>query len=128
MAILSKDLAKEFPYTDDCELLARQIELLVINKDYWSRQFNNAEADATNNFLMAKKKWYDVYGCVSKVEEIRQKDVKSIVETFTEEDKLRIGKKTDAEVKKRNIIGASVLVIALVMIVFLSKKVISSNE
>jgi hypothetical protein len=122
MAVLSKDLSKEFPYTDNCELLAKQIDLLVINKEYWSRQFNNAEADATNNFLMAKKKWYDVYGCISKVEEIRQKDVKSIIETYTEQDKARIEAKTSAEVKKRNLIGASVLVLALVMIIFLSKK------
>lgn len=122
MAILSKDLSKEFPYTDNCELLAKQIDLLVINKEYWSRQFNNTEADATNNFLMAKKKWYDVYGCISKVEEIRQKDVKSIIETYTEQDKARIEAKTSAEVKKRNLIGGSVLVLALVMIIFLSKK------
>lgn len=122
MAVSSKDLAKEFPYTDDCELLARQIELLVINKDYWARQFNNTEADATNNFLMAKKKWYDVYGCVSKVEAIKQKDVSSIIETYTEQDKARIEAKTSTEVKKRNIIGGSVLVLALLMIIFLSKK------
>jgi hypothetical protein len=122
MAVLSKDLSKEFPYTDNCELLAKQIDLLVINKEYWSRQFNNTEADATNNFLMAKKKWYDVYGCISKVEEIRQKDVKSIIETYTEQDKARIEAKTSAEVKKRNLIGGSVLVLALVMIIFLSKK------
>lgn len=122
MAVLSKDLAKEFPYTDDCELLSRQIELLVINKDYWSRQFNNFEADATNNYLIAKKKWHDVYGCVSKVETIKQKDVSSIIDTYTEQDKLRIQAKTDLEVKKRNIIGGSVLILALLMIVFLSKK------
>jgi len=122
MAISSGNLSKEFPYTEDCELLAKQIDLLVINKDYWSRQFNQGEANATNNFLMAKKKWYDVYGCISKVEAIKQKDVSSIIDTYTEQDKDRIEAKTSAEVKKRNLIGGSVLVLALVMIVFLSKK------
>jgi hypothetical protein len=122
MAVLSKDLSKEFPYTDNCELLASQIDLLIINKDYWSRQFNNSEADATNNFLMAKKKWYEVYGCISKVETIKQKDVSSVIETYTEQDKTRIESKTDADVKKRNIIGGSVLVIGLLMIIFLSKQ------
>ena len=122
MAISSGNLSKEFPYTEDCELLAKQIDLLVINKDYWSRQFNQGEANATNNFLMAKKKWYDVYGCLSKVEAIKMKDVSSVIQTYTEQDKARIEAQTASEVKKRNIIGASVLVLALVMIVFLSKK------
>jgi len=122
MAVLSKDLSKEFPYTDNCELLAKQIDLLIINKDYWSRQFNNSEADATNNFLLAKKKWYDIYGCISKVEAIKMKDVGSIIETYSEQDKARIEAKTDADVKKRNIIGGSVLVLGLLMIIFLSKK------
>ena len=122
MAILSKDLAKEFPYTDNCELLAQQIELLIINKDYWSRQFNNAEADATNNFLLAKKKWYEVYGCISKVESIKMKDVSSVIETFAEIDENRIESKTSSDVKIRNIIGASVLILGLGMIIFLSKK------
>jgi hypothetical protein len=122
MAVSSGNLSKEFPYTEDCELLAKQIELLVINKDYWSRQFNQGEANATDNFLMAKRKWYDVYGCLSKVEAIKMKDVSNIISTYREQDKSRIGQQTASEVKKRNIIGASVLVLALVMIVFLSKK------
>lgn len=122
MAVLSKDLSKEFPYTDNCELLARQIELLIINKDYWSRQFNNSESDATNNFLLAKKKWYDIYGCISKVEAIKQKDVSSVIDNFRDIDETRIESKTDADVKKRIIIGGSVLVLGLVMIIFLSKK------
>lgn len=122
MAVLSKDLSKEFPYTDNCELLAQQIDLLIINKDYWSRQFNNAEADATNNFLLAKKKWYEVYGCISKVESIKMKDVSSVLETFTKIDENRIQTKTSSEVKVRNIVGASVLVLGLGMIIFLSKR------
>jgi hypothetical protein len=122
MAVLSKDLSKEFPYTDNCELLASQIELLIINKDYWSRQFNNSEADATNNFLLAKKKWYEVYGCISKVESIKQKEVGEVIGNFTEIDKTRIESKTSSEVKKRIIIGGSVLVLGLVMIIFLSKR------
>lgn len=122
MAVLSKDLSKEFPYTDNCELLARQIDLLIINKDYWSRQLNNTESNATNNFLLAKKKWYEVYGCISKVESIRQKELGEVIENFTEIDKDRIESKTSLEVKKRTIIGGSVLVLALLMIIFLTKK------
>jgi hypothetical protein len=122
MAVLSKDLSKEFPYTDNCELLAQQIDLLIINKDYWSRQFNNAEADATNNFLLAKKKWYDVYGCISKVESIKMKVVGDVIENFTDIDEARIELKTSSEVKKRIIVGGSVLVLGLGMIIFLSKR------
>jgi hypothetical protein len=122
MAVLSKDLSKEFPYTDNCELLAKQIDLLIINKDYWSRQFNNAEADATNNFLLAKKKWYDVYGCVSKLESIKMKVVGDVIENFTDIDEARIESKTSSEVKKRIIVGGSVLVLGLGMIIFLSKR------
>ena len=122
MAILSKDLSKEFPYTDNCELLAKQIDLLIINKDYWSRQFNNAEADATNNFLLAKKKWYDVYGCISKLESIKMKVVGDVIENFTDIDEARIELKTSSEVKKRIIVGGSVLVLGLGMIIFLSKR------
>jgi hypothetical protein len=122
MAVLSKDLSKEFPYTDNCELLAKQIDLLIINKDYWSRQFNNAEADATNNFLLAKKKWYDVYGCISKLESIKMKVVGDVIENFTDIDEARIESKTSSEVKKRIIVGGSVLVLGLGMIIFLSKR------
>ena len=122
MAVSSSNLSKEFPYTENCELLAKQIDLLIINKEYWSRQFNNSEADATNNFLLAKKKWYDVYGCISKVEAIKQKDVSSIIENFTDIDEARIESKTDVDVKKRIIIGGSVLVLGLGMIIFLSKR------
>lgn len=122
MAVLSKDLSKEFPYTDNCELLAKQIDLLIINKDYWSRQFNNAEADATNNFLLAKKKWYNVYGCISKLESIKMKEVGDVIENFTDIDEARIESKTSLEVKKRIIVGGSVLVLGLGMIIFLSKR------
>lgn len=122
MAVLSKDLSKEFPYTNNCELLASQIDLLIINKDYWSRQLNDAESNATNNLLSAKKKWYELYGCVNKVESIRQKELGEVIENFKEIDKARIESKTSSEVKKRNIIGGSVLVLALVMIIFLTKK------
>ena len=122
MAISSKDLSKEFPYTDNCELLAQQIDLLIINKDYWSRQFNNAEADATNNFLLAKKKWYDVYGCISKVESIKMKEVGDVIENFKDIDEDRIESKTSLEVRKRIIIGGSVLVLGLGMIILLSKR------
>jgi hypothetical protein len=122
MAISSKDLSKEFPYTDNCELLAQQIDLLIINKDYWSRQFNNAEADATNNFLLAKKKWYDVYKCISKVESIKMKEVGDVIENFKDIDEDRIESKTSLEVRKRIIIGGSVLVLGLGMIILLSKR------
>jgi|LakMenEpi09Nov12_1017454.scaffolds.fasta_scaffold04826_2 hypothetical protein len=121
MAVSSKDLAKEFPYTEDCELLAKQIDLLVINKEYWSRQSNNSEADATNNYLSAKRKWYNVYGCLSKVNAIKMKDVSGVFNAFGEEDKLRIEKQIASEVKKRNIIGLSVLMVSLLMIIILSE-------
>lgn len=122
MAVSSKDLSKEFPYTENCELLAQQIELLIINKDYWSRQFNNFESGATNNFLSAKKKWFDIYGCISKVEAIKMKGVGDVIENFKDIDEARIDLKTDADVKKRIIVGGSVLVLGLGMIIFLSKK------
>jgi hypothetical protein len=120
MAVSSKDLSREFPYTEDCQLLARQIELLVINKDYWSRQSNNSEADATNNFLMAKKKWYSVYGCISKNENVKMQDVSNVIQTYTQQDRARIEAKTSAEVKKKNLIGISVLVLSLFMIIVFS--------
>jgi hypothetical protein len=50
------------------------------------------------------------------------KDVSSVIQTYNEQDKARIEAQTSAEVKKRNLIGGSVLVLALLMIVFLSKK------
>ena len=122
MAVLSKDLAKEFPYTDNCELLARQIELLTINKEYWSRQFNDSESNDTNKFLLAKKKWYEVYGCLSKISEIKSKDITSVVQNYTNIDKTRIDAKTTSDVLKKNIIGGSILILSLLMIIFLSKK------
>ena len=55
MAYLEVELAKEFPFTNDCLKLNDQIDRLIINESFWRNQFNGNQANATHNFLIGKR-------------------------------------------------------------------------
>jgi hypothetical protein len=120
MAFLEVELAKEFPFTTDCIKLNEQIDRLVINESFWRNQFNEKEANATHNFLLGKRSWFEKYKCLPKVEAEALKSVDEVLNKLQPQDKARIEAESKKQTKVRIAFGGVVLLVAL--LVLLKKK------
>ena len=123
MAYTSAQLEKEFPYTKDCETLKAQLDRLIINETYWRTNFNSKEADASRNYIIAKTKWFNNYGCDSNLSSIKINDIKTIADNYGTQDKTRIDLYNKKQRQIRLIIGISTMILGLgIIIAFKVKK------
>lgn len=121
MGVRAINLPIEFPHTTDCETLQKQIDGLIVSRNHFQSLNWKEEVLANQNYLDAKKKWYEQYGCETKILENQVEVVKELADTFKEQDKARLTPQTDKQVRNRIIIGASVILIS-VLIIALRKK------
>jgi hypothetical protein len=121
MGVRAINLPIEFPHTTDCETLQKQIEGLIVSRNHFQSLNWKEEVDANQNYLDAKKKWYEQYGCETKILQSQVEVVKDLADTFKEQDKARITPQTDKQVKNRIIIGATVILASLLIIVLRKK-------
>lgn len=120
MAFLEVELAKEFPFTTDCIKMNEQIDRLIINESFWRNNFNEKEANATHNFLLGKRSWFERYKCMPKVEAEALKSVDEVLNKLQPIDKARIEAESKKQTKVRIAFGGVVLLVAL--LVLLKKK------
>ena len=120
MAFLEVELAKEFPFTTDCIKMNEQIDRLIINESFWRNQFNEKEANASHNFLLGKRSWFEKYKCLPKVEAESLKGVDEVLNKLKPIDKARIEAESKKQTKVRIAFGGVVLLVAL--LVLLKKK------
>ena len=122
MPYSATDLSLNFPNTKDCLELDRQINKLVNNTDYWRKQFNESEANASKTLSDLKKKQSQDKNCAKIIAQERGKVISSIADKYTEVDKIRI--ETDS-IKKRNkqiAFGGAILLIGLGVIISITYK------
>jgi hypothetical protein len=117
MAFLEVELAKEFPFTTDCLKMNDQIDRLIINESFWRNQFNGKEAEATHNFLLGKRAWFERYKCTPIVEREALKGVDEVLGKLKPIDKARIDAESKKQTKVRLIFGGVVLSVVLAVLI-----------
>jgi hypothetical protein len=123
MAFLEAELAKEFPFTTDCLKMNDQIDRLIINESFWRNQFNEKEANATHNFLLGKRAWFEKYKCLPKVEAEALKSVDEVLNKLKPQDKARIEAESKKQTMVRLAFGGVVLLMALLLVLKKKKKI-----
>jgi hypothetical protein len=122
MPFTSSELSSIFPETKDCIELDRQINKLVNNTDFWRKQFNEEQANASKGLSDLKKKQSQDQNCAKKIAEERGKVLSTIANKYSEVDRIRI--ETDS-IKKRNkqiAFGGAILLIGLGIIISITYK------
>jgi hypothetical protein len=123
MAYLEVELAKEFPFTTDCLKMNDQIDRLLINESFWRNQFNEREANATRNFLLGKRSWFEKYKCQPIVEKEALKSVDDVFNKIQPQDKARIEAESKKQAKIRLAFGGVVLLMALLVVLKKKNKI-----
>jgi hypothetical protein len=123
MAYLEVELAKEFPFTTDCLKMNDQIERLLNNESFWRNQFNEREANATRNFLLGKRSWFEKYKCQPIVEREALKSVDDVFNKIQPQDKARIEAESKKQAKVRLAFGGVVLLMALLVVLKKKNKI-----
>jgi len=121
MAFLEVELAKEFPFTSDCLKINDQIERLIINESFWRNELNTKEANATHNFLLGKRSWFEKYKCLPIVEREALKSVDEVFGKIKPQDQARIEAESKKQAKIRIAFGSVILLMGL-LIVLKNKK------
>ena len=123
MAYLEVELAKEFPFTTDCLKMNDQIERLLVNESFWRNQFNEKEANATRNFLLGKRSWFEKYKCLAVVEREALKSVDEVLGKIQPQDKARIEAESKKQARIRIAFGGVVLLVALLLVLKKKNKI-----
>jgi hypothetical protein len=121
MAYTEAQLATEFPFTNDCLKMNDQIERLIINESFWRNQFNTKEANATHNFLLGKRTWFERYKCLPIVEKEALKGVDDVLNRLAPQDRARIEAESKKQTTVRLIFGGVVLSVVLLVVLKLKK-------
>lgn len=119
MAVHTMDLELVFPPTKDCEQMRNQIDRLIINQDYWAKQFNEAERLGTKAFLDRKKADYNLLDCDAKIVAMQVDNVKLVADTFKKQDQERINADIEKQANNRKLIGVGVILSAVLLIILM---------
>lgn len=121
MIDLYADLQKKYPYTEDCNLLDEQINLLILDVDHFSKAFKIDEAKASNNYLTGKKNWFNKFGCENILSAQKGKIVNGLVNQYSEIDKQRIEAQSNQQKKALLFLGVSIFLTAIGLLIFKKK-------
>jgi Fe2+ transport system protein B len=122
MPFTSAELSLNFPETKNCLELDRQINKLVNNSDYWRKQFNEEQANASKSLSDSKKKQSQNQNCAKVIAEERGKVVSSIADKYSEVDRIRIQTESIQKRNKQIAFGGAILLIGLGIIISLTYK------
>ena len=116
-------LATEFPKTTDCMELQNQVEKLLVKKDYYARNFDDAPLyEEIVPFLANKKALMVTLQCDKKNLATKSAMVDYYIGKYSAVDKDRIEPDSKAQARKRIIVGGGILVLALGMLLIVTKK------
>jgi hypothetical protein len=115
-------LATDFPSTNDCMELQTQVEKLLVKKDYYARNFLDAQLNEITPFLANKKALMVVLKCDEKNIATKGAMIDYYVNKYSAVDKDRIEPDSKAQAKKRIIVGGGILVLAFGILLIAKKK------
>lgn len=122
MPFTSAELSLNFPETKDCLELNRQINKLVGNTDYWTKQFNEEQANASKSLSDRRKKQSQDQNCAKVIAEERGKVISSIADKYSEVDRIRIQTESIQKRNKQIAFGGAILLIGLGVIISVTYK------
>ena len=122
MAYTSSQLSTSFPETKDCLELEQQINKLINNVDYWRKQGNEGEGNASKSLLDIRKEQSDKNGCDKKIMQQRGDVINAIFDKYSSVDKIRIQTESIQKRNKQIIFGGAVLLIAFGMLITIKFK------
>jgi Fe2+ transport system protein B len=122
MPFTSAELSLNFPETKNCLELDRQINKLVNNSDYWRKQFNEEQANASKSLSDSRKKQSQNQNCAKVIAEERGKVISSIADKYSEVDRIRIQTESIQKRNKQIAFGGAILLIGLGIIISLTYK------
>jgi hypothetical protein len=122
MPFSASELSLSFPETKDCLELNRQINKLVGNTDFWTKQFNEEQANASKSLSDKRKKQSQDQNCAKVIAEERGKVISSIADKYSEVDRIRIQTESIQKRNKQIAFGGAILVIGLGVIISLTYK------
>jgi hypothetical protein len=115
-------LVTDFPNTNDCMELQTQVEKLLVKKDYYARNFMDAQVNEITPFLADKKAKMVVLKCDEKNIATKGAMIDYYVNKYSAVDKDRIEPDSKAQARKRIIIGGAVLVLAFGILLIATQK------
>lgn len=122
MPFTSAELSLNFPETKNCLELDRQINKLVNNSDYWRKQFNEEQANASKSLSDSRKKQSQDQNCAKVIAEERGKVISSIADKYSEVDRIRIQTESIQKRNKQIAFGGAILLIGLGVIISVTYK------
>jgi hypothetical protein len=122
MPFTSAELSLNFPETKDCLELDRQINKLVSNTNYWTKEFNEEQANASKSLSDRRKKQSQDQNCAKVIAEERGKVISSIADKYSEVDRIRIQTESIQKRNKQIAFGGAILLIGLGVIISVTYK------
>jgi hypothetical protein len=122
MPFTSAELSLNFPETKNCLELDRQINKLVNNTNYWTKQFNEEQTNASKSLSDRRKKQSQDQNCAKVIAEERGKVISSIADKYSEVDRIRIQTESIQKRNKQIAFGGAILLIGLGIIISLTYK------
>lgn len=122
MPFTSAELSLSFPETKDCLELDRQINKLVNNTNYWTKQFNEEQVNASKSLSDRRKKQSQDQNCAKVIAEERGKVISSIADKYSEVDRIRIQTESIQKRNKQIAFGGAILLIGLGIIISFTYK------
>lgn len=115
-------LLTDFPKTNDCIELQKQVEKLLVKKDYYARNFMDSELAQITPFLADKKALMVALQCDKKNLETKSAMVDFYIKKYSAVDKDRIEPDSIAQAKKRLYVGGGIFILALGVLFIATKK------
>jgi len=115
-------LLTDYPKTNDCMELQKQVEKLLVKKDYYAKGFMDSELAEITPFLADKKALMVVLQCDKKNIDTKGAMVDYYINKYSAVDKDRIEPDSIAQARKRLYVGGGILVLALGVLFIATKK------
>jgi hypothetical protein len=122
MAYTASELYLAFPSTTDCSTLRKHIESLLINEAYWRTELKKADADASASLRKLKEEKFNLFTCELILGSKSTGQIIDIGSSYDASAKAKIETDTKEAITKRLIVGASIIILALGILLAFKKK------
>jgi hypothetical protein len=122
MARNVQQIRDAFPYSNDCFEMQKTIDKVINEKSYEALKASNSEVSLLNQRLAELERFFEKSNCSLVLGNSKMQQVGDVVSKYNEIDRIRIEAESDAEVKKRILIGASVLLAGVGIVLIVNRK------
>jgi len=117
MSDFQKTIEAKYPNTTDCLVLSRQIEALIIEEDFYRKQFDTKASEIIHNYLIAKRKWFEVFNCEVKLAGKKAELIGDIITYYSSVDEKRINESVQKNINQRIILGVLILLAGIGIVI-----------